>query len=130
MKPLVRVHQCGSNNRVSVDVTYNPKASCMIQIKRNQRHVQIDCLVEGAKPQVDMSWFDNTILQDILKGTSLIITQGKREGTVDQKLTVIVEVSEFQSEQKYFFFTCIAEGPAVGGKACVAVGINNVPPGG
>eukprot|EP00057_Strongylocentrotus_purpuratus_P015727 XP_011670201.1 PREDICTED: uncharacterized protein LOC105441087 [Strongylocentrotus purpuratus] len=128
IKPLVRVHQCGSNTRVSVDVTYNPKASCMIKTIPDQRHVQLDCFVEGAKPQVDMIWVDNNTPQDSLKCTSLITTEGKREGTVDQKLTVILAVSEFQSDQEYYF-TCIAEGQAVGGMASVTVGIIKVPPG-
>ncbi|XP_011679692.1 uncharacterized protein LOC105445625 [Strongylocentrotus purpuratus] len=127
IRPLVRVHQCGSNSPGSVNVTDNPKASCMIKTIPDQRHVQLDCFVEGAKPQVDMFWMDNTTLQDLSNGTFLTITPGKREGTVDQKLTVILQVSEFQSEDDYF--TCIAEGPAVEGISSVTVGINNVKPG-
>eukprot|EP00057_Strongylocentrotus_purpuratus_P015729 XP_011670203.1 PREDICTED: uncharacterized protein LOC105441089 [Strongylocentrotus purpuratus] len=128
IRPLVRVQQCGSDNRVSVNATDNPKASCMIQNTPDQHHVQLDCFVEGAKPQIDMSWVDNTTLRDLLNGTSLIATKGKREGTVDQKLTVILEASAFQSNQEYYF-TCIAEGQAIGGIASVTVGINKVPPG-
>ena len=101
----------------------------MIQITRSQRHVQLDCLVEGAKPQVHMTWFDNTTLHDLSNGTSLVTTKGKREGTVDQKLTMILEASEFQSDQEYYF-TCTAEGQAVGGIASVTVGVNKVSSGG
>eukprot|EP00057_Strongylocentrotus_purpuratus_P006280 XP_011660754.1 PREDICTED: uncharacterized protein LOC105436663 [Strongylocentrotus purpuratus] len=125
VRPFVRVNDCGSDIRVSVNVTDNPKASCIIQITPNQRHVQLDCFVEGAKPQVNMSWFDDTTLRDLSNGSSLVLTHGKREGTVDQKLTVIVEASEFQSEQEYYF-TCTAEGRAVGGMASVTVGVNTV----
>ena len=101
----------------------------MIQNTPDQHHVQLDCLVEGAKPQVDMFWVDNTTLQDLSNVSSLTSTQGKLEGTVDQKLTVIVEVSEFQSEREYLF-TCTAEGQAVSGMASVTIGITNAPPAG
>eukprot|EP00057_Strongylocentrotus_purpuratus_P025216 XP_011679690.1 PREDICTED: uncharacterized protein LOC105445624 [Strongylocentrotus purpuratus] len=126
--PLVRVQQCGSNSPVAMSMTDNPKASCMIKTIPDQRQVQLDCFVEGAKPQVDMFWMDNTTLQDLSNGTSLTSTKGKLEGTVDQKLTVKLQVSEFQSDQEYYF-TCIAEGQAVGGIASVTIGITTVSPG-
>ncbi|XP_041472541.1 uncharacterized protein LOC121421807 [Lytechinus variegatus] len=109
---FVTIEQCEDLTNLNQSTAYE-ETPCIYPMTDKQTVFQLNCLVNGAMPNVSLSWTTNGIYVGMNYDLTSTIEE-REDGTFDQMLTMTGSVNETKNGT---VFTCVAEGLSVGGLA-------------